>query len=89
MPRLPFPPSPPAEQLELEIRLYQMPSREIGLLTSLVEAYEGIGNVRTLDQGRGIVECWVAPSSADAFDGIIASMRRRFTVVALSRGELE
>jgi hypothetical protein len=33
----------------------------IGFLNSIIESYEGIAVVRTLDAGSGIVELWVSP----------------------------
>ena len=34
---------------------------EIGFLNSIIESYEGIGVVRTLDAQSGIVELWLPP----------------------------
>ena len=55
------------------IRLYQMPPEDIGFLTSLVEAYEGIGLVRTLDRTRGIIECWVMRDGIDV-EGVLEAL---------------
>lgn len=71
------------------IRLYQMPPEDIGFLTSLVEAYEGIGLVRTLDRTRGIIECWVMRDGMDSWDAILASIRRRVPVQSIQPGEMD
>ncbi len=60
------------------IRSYQMPASEIGYLTNLVEAYDGIGLVRTLDQDRGIIELWIMPDFLDAFDNVLAAVQKEF-----------
>lgn len=38
---------------------------EIGFLNSIIESYEGIGVVRTLDAQSGIVELWLPPEFED------------------------
>jgi hypothetical protein len=67
------------------IRVYRMPPREIGYVTSLVEAFDGIGLVRTLDRARGVVECWVMADYEADFDGLIESLRAEFPVQRLPR----
>jgi hypothetical protein len=34
---------------------------QIGFLNSIIESYEGIAVVRTLNAGSGVVELWVSP----------------------------
>ena len=40
----------------------QVERRDIAFFCNLVGSYEGVGIVRTLDAGRGIVEMMVAPA---------------------------
>lgn len=40
-------------------------STQIGFLNSIIESYEGIAVVRTLDAPAGIVELWVVPEFED------------------------
>lgn len=75
----PWPQRPP------QVRVYQLPAEEIGFLTSLVEASDGIALVRTLDQTRGIVECWAMPDYAAEFDRLIEALRREFPIQSLGR----
>lgn len=65
------------------IRVYRMPPREIGYLTSLVEAFDGIGLVRTLDRERGVIECWIMTDHAEAFEGLLNSLREEFPIQLL------
>lgn len=60
------------------IRAFRLPVEQIGYATSLVEAYDGIGHVRTLDRGRGIVELWIMPDYAAVWDRLIEGLREEF-----------
>lgn len=62
------------------IRVYQVPAMQIGDITSLVEAYEGIGSVRTLDRARGLIEFWIMPAAAQTFDRLLAAMAAEFPI---------
>ena len=70
------------------LRFFRIPSHEIAFLTSLVEAHEGIGLVRTLDSSRGLIECWVASDWIDFFDDFMNSLSRHFPIESLDRDEL-
>lgn len=76
---------PPHSGRGPDIFVYQIPSTEIGFMTSLVEAYEGIGLVRTLDRERGIIEVWCMPDFRESLTGILASLRRQFPIQPMSR----
>lgn len=67
------------------IRVYRLPPPEIGYLTSLVEASDNIGLVRTLDRNRGIVECWIMKDSQADFESLIGALRREFPIQDLPR----
>jgi len=78
-----LPAYPGAEPL---IRVYQMPPGEIGYLTNLVEAYDGIGLVRTLDSSRGIIECWIMPDYEEVFECLLAGLLKEFPMQLLDQG---
>ena len=65
------------------IRVYQIPPAEIGYLTNIVEAYDGIGLVRTLDKERGIVELWIMDDYELEFDHLLGSMAGEFPMQRL------
>jgi hypothetical protein len=67
------------------IRIYQMPAAAIQYLTSLTEACDGIGLVRTLDESRGIVECWTMPDFEAEFDRLMTAVGRDWPVQSLAR----
>lgn len=64
---------------------YQISPEQITYLTGLMEAYEGIGLLRTLDAARGIIECWVMPDGVEAFESILRSVRRGAEIQPLDR----
>ena len=68
------------------IRVYRVPAREIGFLSALLEAHDGIGQLRTLDEAKGIIECWVMPGSVDVFDAFIDSAAEEFPIQSIEKG---
>lgn len=64
---------------------YQISPDQITFLTGLMEAYEGIGLVRTLDAARGIIECWVMPDGIEVFETILRSFRRTAEIQPMDR----
>jgi len=69
----------------LIIRVYRIPPREIGYLTSLVEASDGIGLIRTLDRSRGIIECWIMADYLEDFEALLHAVSEEFPVQSLPR----
>ena len=67
------------------IRVYQLARPAIQFLTSLVEAAEGIGLVRTLDEQRSIIECWVMPGFEEDFERLIESVGSQWPMQMLGR----
>ena len=43
----------------------------IGYLNSIIESYEGVAVVRTMDAPAGIVELWISPPFEDLVNSII------------------
>lgn len=76
---------PGAPTEALLVRVYRVPPREIGYLTSLVEASDGIGLIRTLDRRRGIIECWIMADFLEDFEGLLRAVSRDFPVQLLPR----
>lgn len=76
---------PPHDGRGPSIRVVQVPRPAIQFLAALTEASEGVGLVRTLDEARGIVECWVMPDFEADFDRLIEATARRWPVQRLGR----
>lgn len=71
------------------VALYQMPVHEIGYVTSLVEAYEGIALVRTLDRARGILELWIMPEGEEPMRRLFDGLRRESPIQTLEAGRMD
>jgi hypothetical protein len=67
------------------IRVYQLPQPAIQLLTALVEASDGIGLVRTLDEDRGIIECWIMPDFIEEYEAILRAVAQAWPLQPLGR----
>lgn len=65
------------------IRVYQLPQPAIQYITGLVEASDGIGLVRTLDEDRGIIECWLMPDFIEEYEQIVRSVAEIWPIQAL------
>jgi hypothetical protein len=74
---------PKGEDRETLIRVHQLPTPAIRYLTALTEASDGIGLVRTLDEHRGIVECWVMPDFVEEFDRLIQAVASQWPIQTL------
>jgi hypothetical protein len=67
------------------IRVYRLPPREIGYVTSLVEASDNIALVRTLDRSLGIVECWIMRDFLEDFESLLQALEKEFPIQRLPR----
>lgn len=67
------------------IRVYQLPQPAIQFLTALVEASDGIGLVRTLDESRGIIECWIMPDFVPDYEAILQAVAQQWPIQPLGR----
>lgn len=47
---------------------------QIGFLNSIIESYEGIAAVRTLDASDGSLELWIAPAFEELVNAIMANL---------------
>ena len=49
---------------------------QIGFLNSIIDSYEGIAVVRTMDAPAGIVELWIAPSFENVVNRVISDIAK-------------
>ena len=47
---------------------------QIGFLNSIIESYEGIAVVRTMDAPSGIIELWISPAFENLVNDIISDI---------------
>ncbi len=57
----------------------------IGYLSGIIEAYEGMGLVRTIDARQGVVEIWVPPDQADGMDNLLHAIEKEFPIEILNK----
>lgn len=60
--------------------IYRVDRRRIGFLKFIIEAYEGIATVTTIDPGQGIVAIRVAPGCADEITELIAHLKQEIRI---------
>ena len=70
-------PPPSGGLLTLRLRI---PPAKIGLVCSILEAYEGVSVVRTTDQEAGLIEIWVMPGQLPAIESVLADLGSRFAI---------
>ncbi len=78
-------PLPSSDLATLRLRI---PPAKIGLVCSILEAYEGVSVVRTTDQEAGLIEIWVMPGQLSVIESVLADLGGRFTIrrLGLSQG---
>jgi len=60
--------------------------REIGYVTAIVDSYEILGAVRTLDPAEGLIEVWIVPDFFEPAKEIFAGFEKELGMVVLDWG---
>jgi hypothetical protein len=60
--------------------LLQIPPQEIAYLSFIMESYEGVAVVRTLDPHEGLVELMVPPDYQDEIGEILKDLAQEFPI---------
>ena len=50
---------------------------EIGFINFIFDSYEGIGNIRTVDEHSGLLEFWISPYFIEEAKEIFAEFERK------------
>lgn len=61
----------------------RIPAEEIGYLSGTMEAYGGIGLVRTIDEHLGVVEIWVPVEQREEFGLLLKALGREIKIEVL------
>ena len=64
--------------------IIQIPPQEIAYLSFIIESYEGVAVVRTIDPRAGLVELMVSPHFQVEMDAILLDLAREFPVQNVS-----
>ena len=60
--------------------ILQIPPREIAYLNFILESYEGVAAMRTVDPREGIVELMVSPSYQEEIREILKDLAEEFPI---------
>jgi hypothetical protein len=63
-------------QNDTQYRYFLIRPQDIAYLKFILEAYDGVGILRTLDSKAAVVEIMVAPDYSRVLDDILADLRR-------------
>ena len=67
--------------------LLQVPRRDIVLLCSIIEGYEGMAILRTVDAQRGLLELLVAPAFHGTALTLLHALAQDMNLSLLDRGD--
>ena len=59
---------------------YEVDKRDIAYIVSLVEAYDYLAVVRTLDQDRGLIELLISPDFVNEVNALMESLRVEISI---------
>jgi hypothetical protein len=71
----------PVPSADLRTLVLRVPPARIGLVCSIVEAYEGLAVVRTTDQAAGVIDVWVMPGRLPEVESILAELEKQFPMI--------
>ncbi len=72
------------DNLETMTRHYRIDRREISFLRFILEAYDGIAVVTTIDAASGIVAIRVAPGCGEEVDEILEDLKKNILIEGLT-----
>ena len=64
--------------------IIQIPPQEIAYLSFIIESYEGVAVVRTIDPHEGLVELMVPPHFREELNTILTDLAREFPIQKIS-----
>ena len=80
----------PTPQYKDTINFYaQSKKEEIGFINFIFDSYEGLGNIRTINENSGLLEFWIAPDFLEVAQKIFKEFEERLTFQIISKAELE
>lgn len=64
-------------------RCYQVDRRQISFVKFILEAYDNVAVVSTVDSRRGLVQICIAPGCENLVDGIVDELSRTVEIIAV------
>lgn len=73
-----------AQRVDFIQRVFRMPPAEIGYLRFLLESYDGLGFVRTLDGRQALVEIAFSPSRRQDAEALLSALAAECAMAEVS-----
>jgi hypothetical protein len=67
-------------------RYYQIDRKEICFVKSIIEAYDGIAVLRTVDPKKAVIELSVAPGCEEEIKEILDDLRNSISIEVINGG---
>jgi hypothetical protein len=77
----------PAKHLQTIIKKYRVDTSRICFIKFILESYEGIAQLTTLNSKLGLIEIYVAPGCLEEVDKIINDLRQQMLIEVYSISE--
>ena len=65
-------------------RYYRVDRRQIVFIKFILEAYEGIAGMRTINPTKGIIKLHIAPGCAEQVDRILQDLKKEILIQQLA-----
>ncbi|GBC61699.1 DUF4911 domain-containing protein [Desulfonema ishimotonii] len=62
-------------------KYYRMDRREIGFLRFIMDAYEGIAVIETIDAGSGLIALHIPPGCEPEVEMVLADLKQQILIV--------
>jgi hypothetical protein len=76
-----------SNDLQTVRKKFRVDTSQISFLKFILEAYEGMAQLTTLDPGSGIVEIYVAPGCMKDFEKIVKDLKKQMLIEVIEYSE--
>ncbi len=76
-----------SNDLQTVSKKFRVDTSQISFLKFILEAYEGMAQLTTLDPGLGLVEIYVAPGCMKDFENIIMDLKKQMLIEVIEYSE--
>jgi len=76
-----------SNDLQTVRKKFRVDTSQISFLKFILEAYEGMAQLTTLDPGLGLVEIYVAPGCMKDFESIIMDLKKQMLIEVIEYSE--
>ena len=67
---------------------YEVDKKDIAYIVSVIEAYDNLAVVRTLDQGRGLIEMLISPDFIDDVNELTENLKKEIPIRKIDISDL-